>query len=370
MRQIAVFFGCRSSEREISVITGMFCTNLLRGEEYRVLPVYIDGENQMFLTEKAVGVEEFRHFDCKRWKKIVLRDGGIYCASKGKKLLAKVDCALNCCHGGMGEDGTLSSLLALAKIPLASPNACASALFMNKHFSQLVARGLEIPTVRSFAFFEEEYVREKEKTLDRICDFAFPLVVKPCNLGSSIGISVVQKREELEGALSLAFTLDRHVLIEEYLPDRRDINCAAYSLDGEIYLSECEEVFSNGQILSFSEKYEGTGARLSQQPADVPKEAEMLIKQYTATLYRTFSLRGVVRADFFYTPRGVYFNEMNSVPGSLACYLFGEELTSARKLLKAVIEDCLSHPERKKTPVHTGILDRTIFCGSKGCKTR
>ena len=367
MKTLAVFFGGDSNEHEISVITGMFVANLLR-ERYRVVPVYLALGGGMYSHEEMRGISDFENFSPKRFPEVALEEGKLVLKRKRKKVLALLDAALNCCHGGAGEDGTLAALLRLNRIPFASPDTAVSAVFMDKDLGKIAARGLGIPVVESFCVREREWLASPDTVIERAEAFGFPVIVKPVKLGSSIGIKVAKNEAELRDALSLAFRLDSGALVERYLEHKRDINCAAYCKGGETVLSECEEVFSEEAILSFSEKYEGTGARNSMLPAQIPEELSEGIKDATRRIYESFSVRGVVRADFLISGNKFYFNELNTVPGSLACYLFGESLIDARDFLVSLVEE--AKPECGRERVHTGILSSPVFSGAKGCKRR
>lgn len=369
MRKIAVFFGGKSNESEISVITGMLAVNLLRGAEFEVYPVCLGQRGELFYKADARGVEDFRDCSHRGMIPVAIEGKTLVRAEKKRKKIAELDCALNCCHGGAGEDGTLSALLDWNGLPFASPEMPASAIFMNKEYSQVAARGLGIPVARSVSVRETEWKQSPEEVAFRCGELGYPVIVKPSTLGSSIGITVAENEEEFRSALDAAFRLDTGALVEEYFTEKRDINCAAYARDGKTVISECEEVFSAESILTFAEKYEGTGnTRNSRFPAELPEEIAEAIKGYTRLIYDTFRLRGIVRADFLYAGGKVYFNELNTVPGSLACYLFGESLTAARNLLVSVIEDRMNRREEEKLTLTTGILNRDIFRGGKGCK--
>ena len=359
-KTVGVFFGGRSNEHEISVITGMYAVNLLRGAGYKVLPVYLPRGGGMTAAEKARGVEDFKTPD---FPAVRLDGTDVLLQKKGKRL-ARLDCALNCCHGGAGEDGTLSALLDWNKIPTASPGQAASAVFMHKEYSQIAARGLGIPVPRSVC------VREGENAEERAAEYAkelgYPVIVKPVRLGSSIGVKVARNSDELKIALDLAFRLDDAALIEEYFPDKRDLNCAAYRGHGMVRLSEIEEVFSDGDILSFSEKYEEGSGRKSELPAHITDMVAQKVREYTEKIYIGFDITGVVRADFLLVGDEVYFNELNTVPGSLACYLFGEKLTDARAFLVSLVEEALAQTCKEREVLTTGILDRSFFSGRKG----
>lgn len=359
-KTVAVFFGGRSNEHEISVITGVYAANLLRGAGYRVLPVFLPRAGGMLYAD-ANTVKAFADGSFKSTP-VYLNGSALYSEKKRKKLCA-FDCALNCCHGGMGEDGTLSALFRWHGIRSASPETPLSAVFMDKSFGKIAAKGLGIPAARAVT------VREGEDAEAKMAEggLCFPVVSKPAKLGSSIGIKVARDREELQSALALAFRLDTSVLLEEYLEHKRDINCAAYRKDGKIITSECEEVFAGGAILSFEEKYE-RAAKHSELPADLPAETSERIRMHTARIYEAFEGNGVVRADFIVSGEEVYFNELNTVPGSLAAYLFGGRLTDAKEFLSSLVEEALSRSGKEKQTVVTGILHTDVFRGGKGSK--
>ncbi len=363
-KNVAVFFGGSSNEREISVITGLLAVNLLRGSKYRVIPVYLRPEGGM-TTGEYRNVSDFAKGG--RGKETPVRLGE-KCLLSGKrgKVFAPIDCALNCCHGGIGEDGTLSALFTYYKIVSASPEAPMSAIGMDKTLSKLMARGLGIPTVRSFTVTEKKW-EARESVLKEAEAFGYPLIVKPAKLGSSIGIKVARDEGEFIAAMELAFRLDSVALVEEYLAGRRDINCAACRVGGETALSPLEEVFSGEEFLTFSEKYETHAGRHSRIPADLPAELADRIASYTRTVYEALGGRGVIRIDFLVKGEEAFFNELNTVPGSLACYLFGRSLTENRYFLISLIEEAMRNPPREKETLSSGILEKGVFAG-KGRK--
>ncbi|MDE6411609.1 MAG: ATP-grasp domain-containing protein [Clostridia bacterium] len=358
-QNVAVFFGGKSNEHDISIITGIYAVNLLRGAGYQVIPVYLPREGGMCFAD-AECVKDITEGK-KKFVPAYLFEGGLWSVKKKKELFS-IDAALNCCHGGAGEDGTLSALLKWNTIPFASPDTAVSSVFMDKWLGKIAARGLNIPTARAVCVKEGESVPLEEVG-------GFPVIVKPVTLGSSIGIKIAHNDEELENALEYAFRLDNAVLVEEYFSGKRDINCAAYRRGGEVVTSPLEEVFSNEAILSFHEKYE-QAAKQSQLPAELAPELTEEIKGYTAKIYESFSCKGVVRADFLIADGKAYFNELNTVPGSLSCYLFGESLSDAREFLSSLVEEVLQSKTEEKEIIHTSVLDSAVFAGGKGSKRR
>ena len=357
-KNIAVFFGGKSNEHDVSIITGVYAINLLRGAGYQVYPVYLPREGGMCYADvdsvKDVTEKGKKFVSCYPF------EGGLWIVKKRKKLFS-IDVALNCCHGGEGEDGTLSALLKWNGIISASPDTAVSSIFMDKSLGKIAARGLNIPVARAMK------VREGEEVA--IGEMGFPVIIKPVRLGSSIGIKIARDEEELKSALAYAFRLDSAVLVEEYFEGKRDINCAAYAKEGKVITSQLEEVFSNEDILSFHEKYEHA-AKESKIPAELPEALAEEIKGYTATIYESFACRGVVRADFLVVGDRAYFNELNTVPGSLSCYLFGNSLTDARNFLCSLIEEAATYKEKEKEIIKTSLLNSSLFTGGKGSRRR
>ena len=368
MPTVAVFFGGVSSESEISVITGMFAVNLLRGTQYAVVPVYLPPEGGM-VTGNFRGVEDFSSRPALKCTPVAPEGRKLVRADRRRKPVAVIDVALNCCHGGMGEDGTLAALLAWHGVPSASPAAAPCAAFMDKTTAKIFAAGLGIPVAPSVTIMETAWKTRAEDVLAQAEENpGYPVVVKPARLGSSIGLTVAHGEEELKGALALAFTLDRLALVERYHPGRRDVNCAACRLGGEVNVSPCEEVFSGGEVLSFEEKYER--GRGSDFPARLPPAVAEHIRVLTRTLYEAFGMRGAVRADFFVIGEEVFFNELNIVPGSLASRFFADSLAGVRAFFTALLDEAIAASVPEKPVLHTGILSQNIFSGAKGCKRR
>lgn len=337
----AVFFGGRSCENEISIITGTMVCNVLRGGAYDVYPVYIAQDGGMFTGEALFDVASFRK-EPKEFLPARL-DGGTLYAARGKKLrpLARIDVLLNCCHGMGGEDGAVAGLADLNGVANASPAMAASAVFMDKCMTKFIAAALGVRTLPSFRVAEADFARRGAFAVRCIEErLGYPVIVKPARQGSSIGVFVAEDRESLLFALRAGFAYDTLLLAEKYLQDRREINCAAYRSRGEIVVSPCEEPKTSHKILTFADKYTdgGKGDR-GDFPARLPAQTAEHIRGVTKLLYRRMQLRGIVRADFLLGGGQVYFNEMNTVPGSLAWYLFCKNLADFRTVLQAVLEE-------------------------------
>ena len=370
MRKVAVVFGGRSCENEISVLTGIFALNILDRTAYQILPVYIHADGGMYTSPTMFSVDAFKDGGCEKFQKVFFNQSTMYALNekKGKiKALFQPDVILNCCHGGLGEGGGVSALAEWNKIPLASPDVTPSAVFMDKCLTKVVLRGLNIPTVDYIRVNETDYRKRGAFLLKRIeSRLKYPVIVKPAHLGSSIGISVAKNEQEAKVAIESAFQLDGRILIEKYLANKTDVNCAAYSINGEIIVSEPERAFGDG-VYSFEDKYvkrttdgvQGKGEIHTNKGGRyaLSKELRDKIRAYTRTVYKRMDLKGVVRMDFLVSGNTPYLCEVNTVPGSLAYYLFCERVTDARVFLGALIEDAVkNHTDTEKKILSTGIL--------------
>ncbi len=374
MRKVAVFFGGKSCENEISVLTGVFVMNVLDREKFSLFPVYIHTDGGAYTSPKMTDLNFFREKRFSEMERIVFDGGYAYALNPKKKRvkrLAKVDVALNCCHGGLGEGGGVSALAAWNSIPIASPDLTASGVFMDKSTTKLVMRALKIPTVDYIRVNEKDYEKRGAFLLRSVENrLKYPVVIKPAHLGSSIGISVANNEEEAKAGLAAAFTLDERVIIERLLEEKQDVNCAAYSLNGEIYVSEPEAAFGEG-IYSFEDKYVRKSADVG-TPMNakgggryaLTGELREKIRAYTRTVYKRMNLSGVVRMDFLVSAGKAYLCEVNTVPGSLAYYLFCERLIDAKGFFSDLLEDAIAQSGRKKKLITTGIL-RTVRWKSK-----
>lgn len=361
-KTVIVLFGGTSNENEVSVITGVMVCNVLKNRGYGVLPVYIAQNGSAYTGANLCDISSFKtegYLDCVR---AVVADGGLYTLNKRGRLkkFVRADVALNCCHGGKSEGGAVSGLCAAAGLPFASAGLFESSAFMNKYLTKIVLGGLGVKTL------EYAYVKSAEELNSCVDMPRFPVIVKPVNLGSSIGVSRADTAEEALLALECALTYDEGAIIEKYVENRREINCAAYLSDGRVVTSECEEPLSDGDVFSFEEKYQG-GAK-SVFPANIPPDMSQLIKKTTAEVYEKLGMRGIVRFDYIIDGDEVYVSEINTVPGSLSYYLLSGGFKDFKRVLDGVIaqaeEDFKAFKSKKL--LHTGILENL---SSNACKT-
>ncbi len=368
MRKVAVFFGGKSCENEISILTGVFVLNILDKEKFSPIPVYVHTDGGWYTSPAMSDLNFFREKRYGEMERIFFDGGGMYALNAKKRRVkrsAKIDVALNCCHGGLGEGGGVSAMLEWNEIPFASPDLTSSSVFMDKSMTKLIMQALKIPTVDYLRVNESDYEKRGAFLLKSVENrLKYPVVIKPAHLGSSIGISTAKNEEELKASLQAAFTLDNRVIVEKYLEGKEDVNCAAYLRKGEIVVSEPEKAFGEG-IYSFEEKYirrsadHGTplNAKAGGRCA-LTGDLREKIRAYTRTVYKRMNLNGVVRMDFLVHEGKAYLCEVNTVPGSLAYYLFCDRIIDAKRFFTDLLDEALvKGSQEKKRLVTTGILN-------------
>lgn len=361
-KNIAVVFGGASNENEISVITGTMAANVLKSGGDNVFAVYVTQGGEFFTGERLTEISSFKDGGFKECTHALFAPQGMCVLNRRGKIkkYIKLDAMLNCCHGGAGEGGGLSGLCDMLSLPLAGAGLFGSAAFMDKYYTKLLFKALDI----KFADFAVIKTAEEINCADNMPDF--PVIVKPVNLGSSIGVEKAETAEQLESAVKSALVYDSAVLVEKYLSPRREINCAAYFAGGEIVTSECEEAIASGELLSFEDKYTGGGK--SRYPADIPADMSELIKNTVKKVYAVLGMRGIVRFDFIIYEDEVYLSEVNTVPGSLSYYLLSSGFKDFYRVLNGVIVQAIEDFKIKsgKKLIKTGILENV---SANACKT-
>lgn len=340
---IAVFFGGRSCEHDISIITGL---QAMSACVQRCIGVYIDGDGVWWAAKSFDSVNAVRNnrFDGKR---VHLRpnDNALYCKNKR---VCKVDAALLCMHGVLGEDGTLQGLLEMSGIPYTGSGVLASAIGMNKLRAKEVFSSAGLNVLPYFAVDKEGYERDAGEAAASAFALGYPLIVKPCNLGSSIGISLARDAKELFAALRIAFEWDDTAIVEKALEDFTEINCAVLgdAADQNLTVSETEQPVGWKDFLSFADKYAGDVKSIKHKiPADVDDETNSRIKDLAERAFRAVGCSGVARIDFMTKDGKIYVNEINTIPGSLSCALF-EDVMPFSRLIERLIDLALMRKKR------------------------
>ncbi len=345
--KVVVLFGGESVEHDISIITAL---QVLRNvpQNYDVLPVYIDKSGVWWVADNLCDVKIYKKFEklAKNRKRvtILLGENILLVQKSGKyKFYAKIYSVLNCCHGRIGEDGCVSGIFKASNTAISSCDVVSSAVCMDKTVMKDILKANEILSPEYVYFDIDSY--EKVSILKQIRKkLGFPVVVKPANLGSSIGISVCKSEDEFENAVKLAFEFDKKILVEKFVNNLREFNCACVHFRNQTFTSSVNEVFLEDKIFTFDEKY----LLKKQKTAHGCRFLTKKIKKLTEKIYNLFGCCGVVRVDFLFdsVEKKLYINEVNTIPGSLAFYLFKE--ISFKDFVSCLIEQSRTNFEENK----------------------
>lgn len=347
--KIAILFGGESVEHDISVITAIQTMKFLPNE-YSYLPIYIDKEGAWWSADNLDDVKIYQNFSKRAKRKrrvsLVLGESELLVRKNGKYIhFCNLMAVLNCCHGHIGEDGCVQGLFECCGVAQTSGLVTSSALCMDKVFMKDILKANDIISPKYVSLHKCEYAKMKQEKLKEIEKaLEYPLIVKPANLGSSIGISICKNLEELEASVDLAFEFDEKVLVEVLVQNLREFNCACFAFRENLFTSTVNEVKNKTTIFTFEDKY------LSERSAnkEVDKALAKKVSKLTEKVYKLFDCKGVVRVDFLYDEKEkiLYVNEINAIPGSLAFYLFKD--VPFKELLRAIIEEGLSERDKKR----------------------
>ncbi len=366
MKSILVLFGGVSAEKDISVITGVMTANNIDDSKYAVIPVYIDKTGLWYTSNLLLDVAFYQNIEIEKLQRVTLMAGDdrLFYVKKEKKLkpIEHIACAINCLHGIGGEDGSVAGLLQLCNIPLASPDVASSSISMDKYLTKLFLKGLNVKTLPYRLFKAGEQIAERDL-------LKYPLIVKPVRQGSSIGIGKAENFEQLAKCVFVAKQYDGNIIVEKCLEDFMEINVAVYKIDGKIKVSELEQPLYKQDFLSFDDKY-NNGERIF--PANVKPELKSEIVSVAKKVYAGLNFNGIIRIDFLIKNESVYVNEINSVPGSLSCYLISDTFGEFSKVIDKVImqtEKDFNALQSTKKEYSSSILSSAGAKGAKkGCK--
>ena len=374
MKNIAVFFGGKSCEHDISVITGVLTLNSIDKEKFNPIPIYVHNDGTWFTGKLLCDISNYKNLNLNKLSKVTFFAGSnnLYELRKNRsKRLTNIDCAVNCMHGLNGEDGSLIGLLKLCGVAFCSPDIFASSFAMDKDFTKIVLNGLGVEKLPYVRIHKTSFYLKRKTAVKMIENkFKYPVIIKPCSLGSSIGISTAKNKQELENALILAFNYDNKVIVEKALENFKEINCSAYKTGETIVVSSCEEPILASEILTFNDKYLGSKTGSNKNfPADIPSEISSKIQSITEKIYRKCDFLGVIRIDFLVSNGKVYVNEINTVPGSLSYYLHCKTLKEFTNLLTNLISEGIKefNEENSRNYVfNSSVLSQDCLNNTKG----
>ena len=414
--KVGVFFGGKSVEHEISVITMNQAISSLDPEKYEIVPIYIAKNGVMYTGDDLFDLQSFKDMEVllKRCYQVnVVNDGkGVKVVRYpapwiGKRVINTIDVAFPIVHGTNCEDGTIAGFLTLLGIPFVGPDILSSSIGMDKILQKKVLKESGIPVVDFVAFYSMEYIKEEEKILADIeAKLEYPMIVKPGNLGSSVGIKKAKNKVELEDAIEFAMEFADRIIVEKAVEELKEINCSVIGNLTETEASVCEEPFFSDEILSYADKYIGDGktkggtiggkgfaSKMSAQkagvkgsennefankkiPADISEEKTKEIQSLAQQVFKVLGCSGVARVDFLIDTKTdtVYVNEINTIPGALSFYLWEATGKTFERELDQIIDIAIKR-EREKEKL-TFSYDQNILAmqgtkvGAKGAKIR
>lgn len=392
---VAVFFGGRSVEHEISVISALQAINAFNREKYNIVPIYITKQGRWLTGEALLELSNYKDLKKleEKCEEVFMRpeygDYKLYKASAGllsrkNPVVAELHVAIPVLHGTNGEDGIFEGLLETIGIPFAGCNTLSSANGMDKITMKMILRECGIPVVDFVWFTDRQWGKERDAIIEKIENtLGYPVIVKPANLGSSVGIGKASDREELIAKIDNAEKFSQRLIVEKMVEQLKEINCSVLGDADDHQSSVCEEPIKSGDILSYEDKYMGgtkstKGMQASEKriPADLPVAMSEEIRRIAGETFRVLSCHGVSRVDVMVDKAddSIYVNEINTIPGSLSFYLWEATGISFEQLMDKLV--ALALKRKRDVEKKTFTYDQNIFAlgggvkGTKGAKGR
>lgn len=383
--RIGVFFGGRSTEHEISVISANQAMHAINRDKYDVTPIYITKQGKWYTGEALFDVANYRDTKSllEKCQEVYMRpiygDYKLYKVKKpmfGSDVLTELDVVIPVLHGSNGEDGTFEGVLDSIGIPYAGCDVLASANGMDKITMKMILQACGIPVVDYIWFTDKQWAMQKDTLIAQIEEkIGYPVIVKPANLGSSVGIGRAVDREQLIERVDDARHYSARIIVEDMVEQLQEINCSVLGDCDDYQTSVLEEPIKSGEILSYQDKYMGgskgaKGMQASQKriPADLPVAETERIRFLAGETFRVLSCHGVSRVDMIVDreSRDIYVNEINTIPGSLSFYLWEASGISFDKLMDKLIALALKRKRDESTK--TVSYDQNIFSLGGGVK--
>lgn len=382
---IGVFFGGRSTEHEISVISASQAMHAINRDKYDVTPIYISKQGKWYTGDALLDIANYRDVPAllAKVEEVYMEpcygDYNLYKKKKsmfGSNILTHLDVVIPVLHGSNGEDGIFEGVLESIGIPFAGCNTLSSANGMDKITMKMILQACDIPVVDYVWFTDKQWYVQRDALIKKIEDkIGYPVIVKPANLGSSVGIGRATNREELIEKVDGAEIYSTRIIVEDMVEDLQEINCSVLGDCDEYQASVLEEPIKSGEILSYEDKYMGgtkgaKGMQASQKriPAELPEEETKRIQYLATETFRVLSCHGVSRVDVIVNrkTRDIYVNEINTIPGSLSFYLWEATGISFEQLMDRLVQ--LALKRKREMGLKTVSYDHNIFSLGKGLK--
>ncbi len=384
---VGVIFGGRSVEHDVSIVTGYQVMHALDKNRYDVEPIYIDRDGAWLVGDPLRDIGSFQNDQVSEMLGIKEATLSASTAFKGlivppisglvgRNSLRKLDVLFPVIHGAHGEDGTLQGLFELVDLPYVGCGVMASAIAIDKPMCKTVLAQHDIPVLGGLTLTRAAWIENREAALDRIeAALPYPVFVKPATLGSSIGIARVADREALGNHLDVAANFDQRILIEPAMDGAIEINCSVLGNDEDIRASVCEQPISFEEFLTYEEKYmrEGGGMKGAERqiPAPIDDDLTARLQQMAIDSFKAIGGRGIARVDFLVREEAgeFYVNEINTMPGSLAFYLWEPDGLTAGHLVDELLRLAQeAHRQKRQTRYNfrTGLVAHAAAKGLKG----
>lgn len=376
--RVGVIFGGESVEHEVSIISAMQAINKLDLEKYEVVPIYITKDREWYTGDMLKDIEVYQDLNLiKRYADNVVlycRDGKFDLQKKKglfKRVVKEIDIAFPIVHGTNVEDGVLQGYLQSIGIPLVGPNVYGSVVGQDKAYMKAIWSEAGLPMTKYVWFYDTEYKQDNSEIVKKVSKLKYPVIVKPATTGSSVGISVCENETKLIEAIDDAIQYDSKIIVEEVVKNLREVNIAVMGNYEHQKVSEIEEVFSGNKFLTYTDKYIGGGkgklkgakattskgmASTSRKlPADLPKTMREEVENIAIEAFKVLGSAGNSRIDFLVDEENekVYVNEINSIPGSLAFYLWEEKGVNFTHMLDDMISIGVKDYKKRTSKTHS-----------------
>lgn len=378
---IGVIFGGKSVEHELSIITAIQAMEFIDKEKYEVIPIYITKDLEWYTGGCLKYIDTFKDFDLiKRYAKrvnLIHKDGRYILQTNGflKREVCELHLAFPMVHGANMEDGSIQGYLNLVGIPTVGSNIYSSVMAQDKVFMKQVMKANDIP-VTNFVWFGERFYRnKKEELFKQIDELKYPLIIKPATLGSSIGIELITRKEEIDSTIERAFQFDNKVVIEEKIEDLTEYHCSVLLTQNGNITSEIEEVTTSKEMIEYGDKFlvddslEDSSIKRT-CPAVISEKLRKEIETLSLAVFKMLNMRGTARVDFLYDNKNkkLYVDEVNSIPWCFAHHLWEARNISYQELLNIMIADAIAVEIRNQKMTMT--LDSDIVSNMNHTKIK
>lgn len=359
--KLGVFFGGHSVEHEVSIITAIQAIENMDTEKYDIIPIYISKDNKMYVGELVGDIRNYKNIEeliSKSTQVTLANIDNKACLLKcthnklfGSNIYDYIDVAFPIVHGTNVEDGSLQGYLKMFNIPYCESDVISSAVGMDKYVCKCVLKDNGIPILDCKCFTYGDYVDNVENIYSSVeSSIPYPVIVKPVNLGSSVGIGIAKNKNELKEKIEDAFSYSKKVLVEKAITNLKEVNCSVVGDYESAKASECEEPIKTDEILSYKDKYiSGQGkkggsksmnAGVLKLPADITEEQKNTIQTLALKTFKALGCSGVIRIDFMIDQDNgnIYVNEVNTIPGSLSFHLWKATGLKYKNLLNQIIK--------------------------------